>query len=526
MQELFDVIIIGSGAAGAHAAVPLVEAGLRICIIDGGFHDPDILTSGSARTFDDVRKKDPEQWKLFLGEDCSNIPLNGLEGGLGGGMASGNRAFVTRGTTEHLPLTVDKGIVTQSLAKGGLAAAWGGTCAYLRDEDLQQMGLSWEGMQPHYRSITERIGISGEENGFPVQPPLTLDHHATSMMLRAKKHAKKLEALQVRVLQPHAAVLTKNLGERKATEYTDMDYYNDPNRSVYRPQYTIDQLRTQNNCTYVDGIVVQRIEETPTENVVFGHAMNDTITQRWRAKRVILAAGAVNTARILLTSFGLYDRPIPFVAKPHVYTACLDIPSLGKKGPERRTSLCQLVLIDNQQTPEHLESSIAQLYSYRSLLLFRLLRNIPFFPLPETLGLLSLFAPSLMLADIRFPALPTDGHTMTLRKDRLHISCIPRWTQEQRASLRRIHKALRATGLLPVRTVPMPEASTSHHAGTVPISDDPSLLLACNKDGKVRNTRSMYVADASMFRCLPALPHTLTIMANAERVGKIVAQTL
>jgi choline dehydrogenase-like flavoprotein len=527
MQELFDVIVIGSGPAGTHAAAVLVEHGHSVCMLDGGMSEPAILTSGPSRTFEDIRRTDADQWKLLLGEDCSNIPVSGLAGGIGGGMAGGNRSFVTRGTAENLPTTVEHGVVTQSLAKGGLGAVWGGTCAFLGNPDLTAMGLPAEETQRYYDKVTERIGISGPQTRPGVQPPMPPDHHAESMLESAEKNRETLARLNVTVRQPHAAVLTQDLGDRKATELTDMEYYADANKSVYRPQYTIDGLMQKPNFRYSPSVIVQRIEETLEESVVFGHAVGEPSNiLRWRGKRVIVAAGAVNTARILLCSYGLYDTPIPFVGKPHVYAACIDRAALGKKGPERRTALCQLIVTDENRTSAHLEGACAQIYSYRSLLLFRLLGSVPFFPLPEALGLLSLFAPSLVLADIRFPGMPTDGHTLTLKRDHLHIACHPGRTPEQLESLKRIKSALKAAGLWVARVVDMPEASTSHHAGTVPVSDDPALPLSCTADGHVKRSRHIYVADASMFRCLPALPHTLTIMANAERVAESVGASL
>lgn len=521
------MIVIGSGPAGAHAAAALVERGHSVCMLDGGMTEPPILTAGTARTFEDVRKNDADQWKLLLGEDCSNIPVDGLDGGIGGGMAGGNRSYSLRGTAENLPLTVDQGVVIQSLAKGGLASVWGGTSTFFGTEDLTAMGLPAQDMERYYDKVVERIGVSGPQTRPGVQPVITPDHHAESMLMFAEKNREKLAGLNVTVRQPHAAVLTKDLGDRKATALTDMEYYSDPNRSVYRPQYTVDALMQRPNFRYTPGVIVQRIEEAIGETVVFGHAVGESSNiLRWRAKRVVVAAGAVNTARILLCSYGLYDTPIPFVGKPHVYAACIDRASLGKKGPERRSALCQLVITDENRTPERLENACAQIYSYRSLLLFRLLGSVPFFPLPEALGLLSLFAPSLILADIRFPGLPTDGHTLTLKRDRLHIACHEGRSPRQMESLGRIRKALKATGLWTVRTIFMPEASTSHHAGTVPVSNDPALPLSCTPDGRVRRSATVYVADASMFRCLPALPHTLTIIANAERVAAEVSKTL
>ncbi len=530
MQESPDVIVIGSGPAGAHAALALAEAGVSVHILDGGQSAPPELTTPVEGTFMDVRKNDPDQWKLFLGTDYSGIPVSGLEGGLGGGMTSGNRSYVVRDAQNELPLTVENGVVIQSLATGGLGAAWGGASAYLDDDDLERMGLPAASMQRAYDEVSRLIGISGPATHPCVQPGVTPDAHARQMLKRAEKQLKKLNRLNVTVSQPHTALLTQPIGDRQPTTLADMDYYTDPGKSVYRPQYTIDDLKRFPHVSYTGGVVVQRVEETPEGIVVFGHRIGDVHTVlRWTAKRVIVAAGTVNTARILLQSKDLFDTPIAFVAKPHSYIACLHRAMLGREPEARQLSLCQLIVSDNHRRRDSLRGGCAQIYSYRSLLLFRLLGSIPF-PIPEALGFLSLFSPALVLADVRFPGTTADGHTLTLRRDNrhpsIHIRCTTPDKRERRASLRKIRSALRTLGLFPVKTVNMPEASTSHHAGTVPVSDDPSLPLSCDKHGRVNGMRNVYVADASMFRCLPALPHTLTIMANARRIGGIVKNSL
>ena len=64
MSSDFDVIIIGSGPAGVSAAFPLVEAGLRVLMVDGGerqaseaFSEPYLLK----------RQRDSEQTDWMLG---------------------------------------------------------------------------------------------------------------------------------------------------------------------------------------------------------------------------------------------------------------------------------------------------------------------------------------------------------------------------------------------------------------------------------------------------------------------------
>ncbi len=526
MPELSDVLIIGSGPAGAHAALALCEAGKTVTILDGGNDAPAILSNTETRDFPALRREARDQWKLLLGEDFSNIPVSGLSGGLGGGMASGNRAYATRDTATALPTSVENGQVIQSLAKGGLGAVWGATSAYLSTNDLQAMGIPPAQMQENYDAVTQKIGISGPGTQAHVQPPALPDHHAAAILRASVTKAQKLKNLCVKVMQPMTAILTKDLGTRKASRLQDLDYYCDPGKSVYRPQYTIEELRTNPNVSYIGGVVVDRIEETDEGCVVFGHTAGDPIIRRWSAKKVIVAAGAVNSARILLRSLSLFDTPVSFVTKPHVFIPCLHRPALGKAGPDRRMSLCQIVAVDETPAMHNVESACAQLYSYRSMLLFRLLSALPL-PVPQAMSLLALLSPALVIADVRFPGLIRRDQTLSLsREGMLNIVCKPERSNAETMSLKRIRKALKTVGLTPLKTMNLPEGSTSHYAGTVPVSNDETLPLSATPDGRVRQMQNVYVADAALFRMLPPLPHTLTIMANARRIGQVVALSL
>ncbi len=528
MPELADVLIIGSGPAGVHASLPLLDAGLQVTMIDGGIPAPPILerTPGN---FEDVRRHNPAQHEWFLGEDLSAIPLQGIEGGHGGGMASGNRSYVTRRTDAHLPIVQQKSHVIQSLARGGLAAAWGAACAYLSDDDLTAMGLPTSEMQRHYDVITQRIGISGAAR-LHVQPALTPDHHAAALLKAAERKSSKLQSIGTRVTQPWSAVLTRDLNDRRACTYDDMDYYADPGRSIYRPQYTLEALMEHPTFHYAPGHVVERIEETQSGVAIHARTLEEGSPKQFHGKKIILAAGAVNTARILLRSLGLYDQPIRFVTKPHLFATCLHPRLLGTTGPKERVSLCQLLMIDETKTDDGLESACAQLYSYRSLLLFRLLPGLAL-PVPEAMRILALLAPAMIIADIRFPGHATAKRTLHLERaatgERIKIAGDPLSEQRnQKASLRRIYRSMRSLGLYPMRTHFLPDGSSSHYAGTVPVSEAGEFPLGANQHGAVHGFREADLADASLFRCLSPLPHTLTIMANANRIGEHVAGTL
>ncbi len=523
-----DVLIIGSGPAGAHAAQALVEAGASVIMIDGGNDAATALAEAPDRNFTDVRKNDANQYRWFLGDDLSGIPVSGLTGGLGGGQVSGNRSYVVAGTEHALPLQLKNCQVIQSLAKGGLGAAWGAACAILDEGELYSLGLNATEMQQHYDTVIERIGVSGTLMRPGIQPALRLDHHATRALGAYEHHRKYFDSRMISVQQPLSAVLTKDMGKRRATNYADMDYWADPRKSVYRPQFTIEELERQPNFQYRGGYVVDRIEEAPAEAIVYAHGLGPVVgIETFAAKRVIVAAGAVNSARILLRSKHLYDRPLPFVGKPHVFSACIDWHSLCSAGPDERTSLCQLVVIDEQRR-NGVQSGCAQLYSYRSLQLFRLLGSAPF-PTPEAVSLLAALSPSLVIADIRFPAFAAPHNTLRLlHNGSLHIAMDVRANErdERTRTWKRLRKALSKLGMPAVKNMWLPEASSSHYAGTIPQSTDDRMSLSTDSNGKVRQCSRVWVADAAVFPCLPAKPHTLTIMANARRIALEMTKTL
>ncbi len=537
MSDRPDVIVIGSGPAGAHASSPLVAAGLRVAMIDGGRKPGASGVGDPAISFEEMRRTRADQASWFLGDDYSGIPLDAMGSGNRGTMLSGRRSHITRAADEHLPVTADGVRLFQSLSRGGLGAAWGGVCAYYTPAELESMGLPAREMARQYAVITERIGVSGPAGVDGVQPPVQPDHHAGMLLEAYQKNKRAFDALNVSLSQPYSAVLTRDLGSRKAAAYRDMEYWLDPERTVYRPEYTLEDLERHPNFSYYGGRVVQRVEDRSNECVVHsvpGSADAADGPPALSARLVIVAAGAVGTARILLRSLGLYDRPVPFLGKPHWLTACLHPRTLGQAGRRERLSLCQLLVSDTKASPDaHAIAGYAQIYSYKSLGLIRMLGFVPA-PAPEALTLLSALVPSFIIADMRFPVQRRASRFLTLRRgsqgrDLVHLqaSADPDEFAGSQDSLERLTTALRKLGLLPLKRKALPHGAAAHYAGTVPFAADPAKeVLSVDEQCKLHQARRVYVADSSVFRFMPAKSINLTIMANANRVGERVRDVL
>ena len=77
---------------------------------------------------------------------------------------------------------------------------------------------------------------------------------------------------------------------------------------------------------------------------------------------------------------------------------------------------------------------------------------------------------------------------------------------------------IRRLGCLPLKRVRAIHGSSVHYAGQFPMTRE-DRPLTTELSGKLRGTRAVYLADSSTFAYLPAKGLTLTLMANANRIG-------
>ena len=95
------------------------------------------------------------------------------------------------------------------------------------------------------------------------------------------------------------------------------------------------------------------------------------------------------------------------------------------------------------------------------------------------------------------------------------------------APLSRLCSFLRQLGAWshPMLAVRVPNGHSIHYAGTLPMGAGKS-PYRCSEHGKLRGTGAVYIADSSTFPVLPAKNMSFTMMANAMRVARHVAQEM
>jgi choline dehydrogenase-like flavoprotein len=308
-----------------------------------------------------------------------------------------------------------------------------------------------------------------------------------------------------------------------------MAYWADHDRSVYRPQWTLDELRRSPRFTYQGGRFVQSFSELGGRVRVRAQRLEDGAPEEHEAAALVLAAGTIGTAWIVLRSLGRYDQPVPILCNPYAYVPMLNFGTLGRPVRDRRHSLAQLTCMLRGAGGRTVQ---AQVFSYRSLLTFKLMKESPLAH-RETLRAMRLLIPHFSILGIHHEDRPTSAKRLLLRRggaaepDRLRIDYAPAQDEllAQRSDERALRRIFRRLGCLPLSTIRPGHGANIHYAGTFPM-DPRGGELSCDSAGRLRATRAVHLADGSVFPWLPAKGLTFTLMAHANRVGALLAKRL
>jgi len=531
-----DVIVVGSGVSGAQAAALLVESGCNVVMLDGGYRDEKYAALIQTKSFAEIRRSDWQQHRYFLGDEFEGIDLGPVGAGA---QITPPRLYVL--DHKHWNETVENPgfVALQSLALGGLAAAWGAVSFPFTDHELEESGLRAEEIAQYYDEIARCVGISGDQHDdlsglrgeiTPLRPALKTDSNATAILDKYYQKRLRLRRDGVYLGRPLMAVLTEPLGNRERNSYTDMDFWSNFGASVYRPESTVTELRQRQNFSY-RRVLVTRFDEGPSGLVhVEVQPIEEKTGQNLYAKILVLAAGTLGTARIVLRSFGKYDLPVPLTCNSHTYVPCILPGRFGKYVDPSRHSLAQLTMILDP-TSDGRRLVQGQFYSYGSLLMYKLLKQSPL-PLRESVLLFQRLAPYLGIWVIQHEDVQTADKFVVLRRradgsDFLEIAfCLDSVEeQRQRTSEAKMIRAMRRLGCWAIKRIRTAHGSSAHYASTFPMREEPG-FGGTSLSGRLHNTQRVYVADGSSLRYLPAKGPSLTLMANARRVAATALRNL
>jgi choline dehydrogenase-like flavoprotein len=494
------IVIIGSGPAGISAAWPLVEAGLQVLMLDAAGAVP--LPAAPTGTIGELRRSADRAAILFGDQPPRPAPITNRSPKLATVLA---RA-VGAGFHDRLGLTSDGFFTLGTLASGGLTNIWGAMASTLDDRDLDSFPGGAAAMRAAYARVSARIGTGGgtAELAAPIR---TLLRH----------HAGLDDGLALSVA--NNAVLAEARDGRESCTQCGLCLWGCARRSIYNAADELPALRRWPNFTYRTGQYVQDI--VPDAG---GHLLIIDGAAPLLVRHVILAAGTIATTALALRRLGAFDVDVRLLNNPLAALATLVPAHIGAPLPERSFSLAQLQF--SLGLPGGVVSA-GTLYAADTLPASVIADRLPL-SRPLALRFARALMPALALATFFLPGSFSRNHIRLASGTAKRLSITGEQPAETRAALtdagRRLGRLLRRRGAyaLPGSLTIAEPGTDIHYAGTLPMGK--AGQFGSGADGTLNNCPGIHIVDGACLPLLPAQHCTLTIMANADRIGRDLAQ--
>ncbi len=424
-----------------------------------------------------------------------------------------------------------------SLAAGGLSHTWGAGLTVYDEDDLAAFPFTLADLAPSYRRVARRMGVSGFGDDdlatpgcgeVPSQPPIELGENAARLLARYERHRARLHRLGVRLGRARIAVLTEDRGGRQACDLRDTCLWGCRRGAIWNATYDLEALRARAGLDYRPGRVVSRIRraERGYELTVRHEGASETL----RAPLVILAAGALASTRLVLELERRYDEPVEVLSSPAMAFALCLPGRVGAALPERGFSLAQLSFTAAGDGDDEGERVYGNLFSATGIPASLVIDRMSL-TRPAAVRVYRRLQPSLLLANCYLPASYYRNTATLERADGEEARLVVRGAENGETLRRRARRLERQLGaafrrlgawMLPGSFTLSPAGSDLRPAGMLPMSPRPG-PGRLDAVGELHGSPGLHVVDLAGFPALSAKHPTFAQMANADRVGRLIA---
>jgi choline dehydrogenase-like flavoprotein len=422
-----------------------------------------------------------------------------------------------------------------SFARGGLSNVWGASMLPYRTEDMSEWPVTEEDLAPHYRAALKLMPFSARHDRLEEQ--FSLHQERPGMLASSSQAAGLLRDLELNsaTLKAHGVTFGVSRLALKSDQsdgtagcvYCGKCLYGCPYELIYNSSHTLERLQANADFKYRPRVVVEQVSEIASEVEVNGTTLGEDQAFRMRAERVFMACGVLSTARVMLTSLDAFEHPIYAVDNCYFLLPLLRYRSQSAATDEQLHTLAQVFIevLDPAIGPQ---TAHLQVYTYNELLGDEVAR---------ILGPLDRLLPASLRRGMLGRLLLVQGYLhsdlsarirITLRRSesdhRARLELAPEKNSLTRPALSALMRRLwsergsiRAVSVSPALRVGEPGRGF-HTGGTFPMRHSPG-AFETDVLGRPYGFSRVHVVDASVFPSLPATTITLSVMANAHRIG-------
>jgi choline dehydrogenase-like flavoprotein len=521
------IFVIGSGPAGVACANALLDGGAKVTMLDAGLE----LEPARRKQVADLQSRSSTSWD----RESLSFLHDGLQvtrGGIPLKLAYGSD-FAYRDPIDN-PMVFDGAYGKPSFARGGLSNVWGASVLPYRSEDMSDWPITADELAPHYRAALAMMPFSGRHDRLEEQFPLYHDHpgvlgrskQAEDFLRDLERNASTLTAHGLRFGASRLAVQAGTVDGKSGCVYCGNCLYGCPYELIYNSAHTLEKLRRNTAFTYRPGVVVEQVVEAASRVEVVGRNLEDGEGFRMSADKVFLACGVLSSARIMLASLDAFDHPIYALDNCYFLLPLVRYRGQPDALDEKLHTLAQafIEVLDPAVGPHRAH---LQVYTYNDLFQEEVERVLgpldKLLPIVKrrVLGRLLLiqgYLHSDQSARIRLvlrrgiqdrpPSMELAGETNPRTQPAL--AALRRRLWAERSSMKAFPLGRFLRGGEPGRGF--------HTGGTFPMRSNPA-AFEVDVLGQPHGFSRVHVVDASVFPSLPATTITLSVMANAHRIG-------
>lgn len=510
------VIVIGSGPAGASAAKALVTRGIDVLMLDAG--SGQAINKPPAGALADLVRSDDQQWKWRLG-----LNYEGLSETAGASPKTRIPSLVRllAGYAARNRIVPDNFRMIGALGAGGLSNAWGCGVAKFSGSELGDLFDAADDMAVSYARVAEQMGLSGRSEdalkeyfGVDAWSEESLPPDTLRAYLWERRHRLPPD---IRMGRPRLAVRRSGLS---SCDLSGMCMWGCARKALWSANELLDSIKHSPHFKLMSGHLVTGV--SPVDGGWRVEAsLSGGETAVLQAPKVVLAAGTLATTRLAFSQLGFIPDYARLQSSPVAAFMMLTPSFFGSIPDERFFALGQLAL--TIEDPSSGETALAFLVSPLG---FPISELVPYVPLPPrpALTMLRALLTSFTVGNVFFPGSLSD-HKISLLDDGSlrvqggHATALDGISSRVRGALgvgaRRLGSVLVPSSF----NIAEPGADI-HYVGTLPAKKKPR-FGECFLNGEMAGVqRGLYIADGASLSMLPAKSHTMTIMANADRIGR------
>ena len=517
-------IVVGSGPAGVAVTIALLSRGHKVTMLDNGQKIDkrfELVKSAIASCQSNMKKKElvevlkePGRKAFTSNEDQKKL-------------AYGSRFPYCNDYTQN------NSCITQSHAYGGLSNVWGAAILPYRDSEYEGWPKSvTQEMSHHYKQVMKIIPLTIRENISGLSFPLySNEYQLINLGNQAKKlfehistnnNKEKLEKIGINIGGARLAV--GNIFSNQGCLSCGLCMYGCPYDLIFNSAEIVNRLKNNNNFNYLDHHHVLMCKEDA--NGVKITVNVDGFNSEIFAAKIFIACGVVGTAKIVLESMELYNKPFrikdsqyfsfPFITNFNI----MDLQDVNVN------TLSELFLHIYGQNNFRVDAHM-QMYGYNDL-------YYEIFKHKFGVVAASLLNPLITKLFKRMMAVQGYLHSenssemiLTLNKlnnnhSKINVEGVVNKNTQMfiMEILTRLKKNKKLIGGYPIAkmlNIGLP-GEGNHSGGIFPMASSPA-EFETDILGRLKNWKRIHIVDSSVFPTIAPTTITLTVMANAHRIG-------